>query len=366
MVSMTVYVGSLKYSPVYKSHCCAFGKECEKQGYSVGYLLSREYEWMLSKEMKEKTMFIGNSVDIVSMMKDTLNFKHIEKIRRIFSEDNPSHVYMHNYHLLNHSIASMCRRYGSTFIQHVHEPYVENKKAHGGLHRYWLYAFEHFQGRLLQKTDIAVVSSKRASSLFDRRYPSFSGKRRLIPLMYEDLGSSVDNVRDRRYVTFVGPPVPAKGPQTFLEIVDYSNEKELDLSFLLISNSKVRSSEYYNKSNLKIFYKPRISDEEFGSLITKSFAVLTPYKRETQSSVILVSYMYGTPVVSFDTGGLSEFVFHKKTGYLIDKNAKIEEWIEAIIHMKSNLSEMSDNCRNYFVENFSEENWKKYLGDVLI
>lgn len=31
---MTVYVGSLEYSPVFKSHCCAFGNECERQGYA--------------------------------------------------------------------------------------------------------------------------------------------------------------------------------------------------------------------------------------------------------------------------------------------------------------------------------------------
>lgn len=361
---MTVYVGSLKYSPVYKSHCYAFGKECEKQGYSVKYLLNHGYEWMLSEEIKEKTTFVGNSIDILSMMKDAFNFENREKVRKIFSEDDPTHVYMHNYHPLNHYIAKLCKKYGSCFIQHVHEPYVENKKAHGGLHQYWLHLFEYFQGKLLEKADIAIVSSKMASSLFDKRYPSFSGKKKVIPLMYEDLGSSIHDAQDRKYVTFVGPPVPAKGPETFLEIVDYSDKNNLD--FLLISNSRINDSRYYNKSNLKILCKERITDEEFGGLIQKSLAVLTPYKRETQSSVILVSYMYGTPVVSSDTGGLSEFVFHKKTGYLLDRNAETEEWVKGINYVRENLSKMSRDCRNYFVENFSGKNWEKYLHDVLI
>ena len=29
---MTICVGSLKYSPVFKSHCCAFGRACEEKG----------------------------------------------------------------------------------------------------------------------------------------------------------------------------------------------------------------------------------------------------------------------------------------------------------------------------------------------
>ena len=363
---MTVYVGSLKYSPVYKSHCCAFGKECEKQGYSVKYLLSHGYEWMLSKDLKEKTVFVGNSVDIPSMMRDAFNFENRGKIRRIFSQDPPTHIYMHNYHPLNHYVAKLSKEYGGCFIQHVHEPYVENKKAHGGLHRFWLHLFEHFQSKLLDKTDIAIVSSKMASSLFDKRYPNFSGKKKRIPLMYEDLGGSVGINQNRKFVTFVGPPVPAKGPETFLEIIDYSEKNDLDLDFLLISNSVINDSGYHNKNNLKVLCNKRITDEEFGSFIQKSITVVTPYKRETQSSVILVSYMYGTPVVSSDTGGLSEFVSHRKTGYLLDGNAGAEEWVEGINYVCKNISRMSRDCRTYFVENFSGENWKKYLDDILV
>lgn len=362
---MAIYVGSLKYSPVYKSHCRAFGKECEKHGYSVRYLFSHGYEWMLSERIMEKTTFVGNSVDIISMIRDSLDFGNREKLKKGFLENRPTHVYMHNYHPLNHFVAKLCGKYDSCFIQHVHEPYVENKKAHGGLHRYWLYLFEYVQGTLLEKTDIAIVSSKMASSLFDKRYPDFSGKKKLIPLMYEDLGNSVEDDQDRKYVTFVGPPVPAKAPETFLDIVDYSDINNLDLDFLLISNSKIKDSRYYEKVNLKVLYKEKMADEEFGSLIRKSLAVITPYKRETQSSVMLVSYMYGTPVVSANTGGLAEFVSHKETGYLLHADAETEEWIEGINYIQNNLSVMSKNCRNYFVENFSGENWKKYLDDIL-
>jgi glycosyltransferase involved in cell wall biosynthesis len=361
---MTIYVGSLSYSPVFKSHCCAFGKACEEEGYSVKYLFSGEYEWMLPKRIKEKTKFIGRSINISSMMKDALSFKNREKIGKIFSENQPTHVYMHNYHFLNHYIAKLSKRHECVFIYHVHEPYTQNKKAHGGFHQYLLYLFEYFQGKLLENTDIAIVSSNEAYRLFDLSYPNFSGRKMLIPLMFEDLGNSLDR-KDREYITFVGPPVPAKNPEKFLDIVKCSNKSNLGLRYLLISRSKVKDSIYFKEKNLHVFFKVRISDEAFGDLIRRSIAVLTPYKRETQSAVIPVSYMYGTPVLSSNVGGLSEFVSHKKTGYLLDLDAEVEEWIEGISYIQKNFPRISMNCRQYFVENFSGKNWEQYLGHLL-
>ncbi|MEM2103438.1 MAG: glycosyltransferase [Candidatus Bathyarchaeia archaeon] len=362
---MTVYVGSLKYAPIYKSHCCAFGKACEKHEYDVGYLFSREYEWMLPSEIKHKTTFVGNSVSISSMLKDAFSLKNKEAIKKIFSQDKPTHIYLHNYHFLNHFIAKLARRNKCAFIYHVHEPYVEDKKAHGGFHQYWLYLFEHFQGKLLESTDVAVVSSNEAFRLFGLRYPHYSGKKILIPLMYEDLGSSEPDIDKREYVTFVGPPVSAKNPEKFLEIVRYSNANDLGLRFMLISRSKVEDKRFFREKNLEVFCNERISDEEFGELIKRSVTVITPYRRETQSSVILVSYMYGTPVVSSNTGGLPEFVFHKKTGYLLDIDADAKEWIQGINYVQKNLQRLSRNCRKYFVEKFAGENWKKFLDKLL-
>jgi glycosyltransferase involved in cell wall biosynthesis len=242
---------------------------------------------------------------------------------------------------------------------------VQNKKAHGGLQQYWLHLFEYFQAKLLEDTDVAVVSSDLASHLFDLRYPDFSGKKLQIPLMYEDLGGWNCGMQDRKYVSFVGPPVPAKNPEKFLEIVRYSNNHDLNLRFLLISRSPLEDKKCFREKNLEVFCKERITDEEFGGLLKKSVAVVTPYKRETQSSVVLVSYMHGTPVVSSNTGGLPEFVSQGKTGYLLDADADVEEWIEAIRHVQENLPVLSKNCRKYFVKNFSGENWRKYL-DALI
>lgn len=361
---MVIYVGSLKFSPVYKSHCCAFGKACEEQGYSVKYIFSHEYEGMLPAEIREKTVFIGKSVDILSMLRDALDPQNKKRIKEIFSKDHPSAIYIQNYHFLNNYIARLSKKNRCAFIYHVHEPYVKNKKAHGGFHQYWLYLFEHFHGRLLKNTDVAVVSSKEASSLFDLRYPHFSGRKMLIPLLYEDLGDSKINSDSRTYVTFVGPPVPAKNPEKFLDIVKHSGDRNLPFKFLLVSRVALKDPKYFNYSNMDVSEPGLLTDEDFGKLMKKSIAVVTPYKRETQSSVILVSYMYGTPVISSDVGGLPEFVHDGVTGYCLSLTEDTEKWLDLLLRVQANFPKLSSNCRDYFVNNFSGKNWQKYLNEL--
>ena len=113
--------------------------------------------------------------------------------------------------------------------------------------------------------------------------------------------------------------------------------------------------------NLKIAYHDKISDEMMSEYQKASRMVLTPYTVATQSSVILTSYRYGTPALSSDVGGLPEFIEHKKTGYMVNMNAPITEWVKGINFIYDNLDEMSVHCKNYYQNNFSERNWSRYF-----
>jgi glycosyltransferase involved in cell wall biosynthesis len=200
--------------------------------------------------------------------------------------------------------------------------------------------------------------------LFDVRYPSFFGKKVHIPLLYEDLGSSRTLGEEGDYITFVGPPLPAKGSEKLLEIVSHSYKQGLELKFQMISRSRVRNTRFLQEKGLEARFVGRCKDEAFGRLIQRSVATLTPYKRATQSSTILVSFMYGTPVISSDVGGLPEVVKHSETGYLLNPRAKADKWVEGIDYIRSNFPRLSRNCRQYFTANHSEKNWSRYFQDL--
>ena len=179
-----IWVCSLQYSPIYKSHCYALGRQAESHGYEVRYLFSKAYDWMLNQDIREKTFFIGNSIDIKSAIIDGFNYRVHATINEFLLKNRPDYIYFYNFHpFLNHYIAKRAKKVGIAFIQHVQEPYVEDKTTYKGLKRFWLFGFEYLQQRLLGKTNIAIVSSERSIYLFKKRYKNYQGKLLNIPLM---------------------------------------------------------------------------------------------------------------------------------------------------------------------------------------
>lgn len=341
------------------------GKQLKKEGYGIKYLLSSQFEWMLKDEEPEEITFIGKSKDLKTIITDSVKIRNMRMIKRLIEKDKPKNVYFHNIHpFFNYYIAKRVKKYGGNVIQHVHEPYVEDKTAYGLFQQIWLRVFEYVQGKILEYVDIVILSSNEAEILFKKRYRAFKGEKIQIPLMYEDLGTNLDNESmERAYINFVGPPVPAKGPEKFLEMVAYALDKDLGLKFLIISRQKL-DDKYHKYPNLEIYYKPHISDEEMGSLMKKSFMTITPYKTARQSSVASMAYMYGVPVLASDIPGLNECVLHENTGYLVDPEKRVEKWADGVEFIKENFDYLSKNARSYFVDNLSEINWPKYFEQV--
>ena len=367
---MKIITGSLQYSPVYKSHSFAFGNQCEKLGLDVKYIFNKNYKWMIAKEQEKKCYFIDNSSNFLSLALDPINIEIRIKLRDLLSKYQPDIVYLHNINpFLNLYVANIVRKYGGRFIQHVHEPYVEDKSVYGGLHQYWLIFYEYLQNKLMRSTDIAIVSSLEAERLFKERYSDFSGELMNIPLMYEDFyGQVFNNDEKRKYITFIGPPSKAKGWGSFLQIAEFSRMNELIFKFLVISRYPIEEGAFNGCDNIELYYKPRISDFEIGNLLSRSLMTLTPYRTARQSSVALTSYMYGTPVLSTSIGGLDEMVIHKKTGYTVPIDSRIEDWISGIEFIIENFDFLSNNSRSFFMNECSEVNWQsfiKYMISVL-
>lgn len=357
-----IYIVSLQYSPVFKSLCYALGNQLKKKGKNIKYILSSHYEWMINE--KDDVEFIGNSQDIKSVFCDSISYKNFNEIEQLFSKAKPEEVYFFNIHpFFNYHIAKLVKRYGGRIIQHIHEPYVEDKSHYGLFHRYWLYIFEYVQELILKKSDMVILSSNEAWFLFNKRYSEYKGEKLLIPLLYEDFGKNLDlKPYKKHYLNFVGPPMPAKGPEKFLEIVENSQNK--DLNFLMISRMKIQDKKFYYYDNLEIFQQEIISDNVIGEFMKESIMTITPYKTARQSSVASVAFMYGTPVLATNIKGLNEQIYHKKTGYLVDVDSNIEEWINGLFYIKDNIKWLSANCRDYFEKNYSEINWYKYFDEV--
>lgn len=356
-----ILIGSLQYSPIYKSHCCALGKQCIQKGHLVHYLFSHGYEWMLSPQEKELSFFVGNSTNIKKSILDGFSPQIGSQLEQIIKEYD--YIYLYNFHpFLNYKLAKIAKSRGITLIQHIQEPYVENKKSYGFFQQSWLPVFERLQERIIMLSDKVIISSNIAKKSFTKRYNFFKGDLHFIPLMYEDMSDGKIYPKEKRkYITFTGPPVPAKGPEIFLNVADTANAMNLPHTFLVMSR-KLITDERFTKSNIKIFQNEKINDEIMYNCIEKSLMSIVPYKVATQSSVTLTSFMRGTPVISSNIGGLLECIEHKQTGYIVDIDAPASEWLKGIDFINDHFDEMSIRCRKYFQDNHSDCNWPRYFG----
>jgi len=320
---------------------------------------------MLPEDVKKRTTFIEGSEGILGTLLKGISIRERKILRIFLSKEKLDIVYMMNIQpLLNIYLAKKIKKRGRKFIQQIHEPYVEDKSAYGGIQRYWLHIFELLQDRLLKLIDIVVLSSNEALTLFKKRYKNFEGKIALIPLLYQDSVSSLSTLKERHWITFIGPPSKAKGAEIFLDIVNQSEEKDLKLEFQLVSRQPIRDDRYYGHDNLKIYFKHMISDEEFGALMRESIMVLAPYTSVRQSATVATANMYGTPVVATDIRGLREAIQHGITGFLVKDNLGILEWMKGIEYVSNNQITLSTASREHFKKIFSEENWPVHFGEL--
>ncbi|MDP4552606.1 glycosyltransferase family 4 protein [Alkalihalobacillus macyae] len=100
--------------------------------------------------------------------------------------------------------------------------------------------------------------------------------------------------------------------------------------------------------------------------ITDMDVLLLTSHREVFPMVLLEAMAIGTPVISIDTGGVSEAVDNNKTGFLVSSYS-VDAFVNKIMEMKSNdqiRSSFSENGRHRVERFFTSENMTKLtLGE---
>jgi len=247
----------------------------------------------------------------------------------------------------------------------MHEPYkvdiLEYKEKALAIR-----CIEYLQQMLLPLLDIVVLHSERARSAFEIRYPNHKGKVKVIPLLFMD-ECKMKSTNPRLFdITFLGTAGKAKGIESFLEIVRQNKDLNSGLKFQLVTSSKIDT--YLRKLDtgwdmfLKVINKPLISDQEMREACAKSYTVIAPYRETTQSGVVPVAFMCGTPVIGTDIEGLREYIINKSNGILVPKDFSYEDVVFALEYIKANFIELSKNSRKSFVDIWSDKNFDRYYG----
>jgi glycosyltransferase involved in cell wall biosynthesis len=367
----TVLLVSLKYSPVHNTLCRALGEPLRNRGIEVKYLLAQSLGWTVPQNQLDYTAFFGRSRNLWETFCDAMSAYSYQRdaLRRKLVEIQPDLVLFESTHPVNRLIASLARTLSKSvqiwFL--LHEPYVENKKAHGRWHWLRILTHEWIVKNTLSVVDGLLVPSDMAFDLLENFYPGFGGEVLKVPLLFEDR-SQKENI-ERRYFSFVGHAVPAKGIDLFFEIVEVSASAGKGWDYAIATSSDVghyiSSLSQRARSHLRVVSESQLADCKIDDLIRESWAVLTPYRRVTQSAVVPVAYMHGTPVISTRAGGMPEFVIPDETGYLVDVEATFPVWEDCFVKVMENFPRLSADCREFFLTHFDAELGPDFLRPML-
>lgn len=114
-----------------------------------------------------------------------------------------------------------------------------------------------------------------------------------------------------------------------------------------------------------------INDEETLILAYNAADVfVAPSLQENLANTVVEAISCGTPVVSFDVGGMPDMIQAGRTGYLA-KYLDTTDLAKGIIECSSKTEQLREECRKFAVENYSYENiskeftrlYKKILGE---
>jgi glycosyltransferase involved in cell wall biosynthesis len=364
---------SLKYSPVHINHCRAYGEPLRKQGWKVKYLLSHEFAWKTPLSQLDHTIFLGSSRTLTGVLWDTLAIltANRQKIITLLRSLLPSLIFFESPHPANVIIASYARRVNPQIRLWalLHEPFVREKQYYNRRQR-WVISVNHaITTLLLPLLDGVLVPSEEAMRQFKERYQHFKGLVLKVPLLFEDR-SEVVNTK-RQYFSFVGFATLSKGIDIFFKMVEFfaGHRREKKWEFQIVTSSDI--SGYLRKLSssardcLRVVNNWNLSDSEIDTAIRESYAVLAPYRYTTQSGVLPVAYMHGTPVISTAVGGLREFVIPGETGYTVENIDSWSEWERCFVLVQENFEQLTSKCRDFFLQHFDSNLASEYLKPVI-
>ncbi len=172
---------------------------------------------------------------------------------------------------------------------------------------------------------------------------------------------------DENLILFSGLIRPYKGLDNLLHgVKDYLTKNKN--SKLIIAGEAYESLNKYksiiNKYDIKnqvIWINKFLSHEELEKLMIMSDLLVLPYHSASQSGIISQSWQYNLPAIVNNVGGLSEYVVHKKSGYVINDNS-----ISSLSNKINHFFNSNDRIEmpQYINLNKNKFSWDYYVSGI--
>lgn len=230
-------------------------------------------------------------------------------------------------------------------LYHLHEPDLSDSS-----HSWWRkFAINAIQERTCSASNMLVVSSDYALALARLRFPNVRAES--LPLPFLDRPHlDQDKLWD---VCAVGNLGRDRGFDRFVECA----RRLPDLHFAVLTARPERALPELTKDwprNLRLTLGKSIGNDEIVQFIARSRIVLMPYIRSTQSGVIPIAHMTGTPAVTTAVGGLREDIDPPHGGLVVEDTDDIVGKLAAatvrlVDETRSDAAAVAARCRRLFL-----------------
>jgi len=172
---------------------------------------------------------------------------------------------------------------------------------------------------------------------------------------------------DENLILFSGLIRPYKGLDNLLHGVKDYLTKNSNSKLIIAGEAYESLNKYkliinkYGIQNQVIWINKFLSHEELEKLMIMSDLLVLPYHSASQSGIISQSWQYNLPAIVNNVGGLSEYVDHKKSGYIINDNS-----ISSLANKINRFFNSNDRITmpQYINSNKSKFSWDYYVSGI--
>ena len=179
-----------------------------------------------------------------------------------------------------------------------------------------------------------------------------------------EMGYSADD----NLILFSGLIRPYKGLDNLLHgAKDYLIENK-NCKLIIAGEAYEKLNKYksiineYDINNQVIWINKFLSHEELEKLMIMSDLLVLPYHSASQSGIMSQSWQYNLPAIVNNVGGLSEYVDHNKSGYIIKDNSisSLSDRINYFFNSNDRIEmpQYIDSHKNKF-------SWDYYISGIL-
>lgn len=221
-----------------------------------------------------------------------------------------------------------------------------------------------------KRSDVIIVSSEWAKQSFVDDYKISAEKINILkfPAYLKDEYQAKLYKKNSLTLLFVGVERERKGLDIALDA--FKNLKrllpdyKLSLNIVGLTNTKnidVSGVNFYGRLNKQ-------NPKDLSTLINlykEASLFILPTRAECSAIVYSEASMYGLPIFTTDTGGISSYVKNSVNGYRLNLKCTGSDFAKAIIENIDNLQNLSNNSRKFYEENLSTSNRKKGFKNLI-